>query len=212
MFNLSLQNTNLLHVPLSSTWDGTGELATDEQQSAIPPILAMEPDASLDPLGLDPENLPATIPPNDPTETTTEAPLIVFDEVIEGVMGCTVMEYRSGGGGGGGGGGTRPIAGGVLCSGMAMNTPDGEEVIENAISALPPGGETGEVAGERQIEPIDCTGLTGESCCLLVKLKVRDHDIRDNAIQCTLNYVESTEKKQYAILAKSQRQEGSYLR
>ena len=72
MFNLSLQNTNLLHVPLSSTWDGTGELATDEQQSAIPPILAMEPDASLDPIGMDPETIPATVPPEDPTETTTE--------------------------------------------------------------------------------------------------------------------------------------------
>lgn len=181
----------------------------------------MEPSASLSPIGIEPETLPATVPPADPyaptpTDTTPtdpvdpdptdddippeEPPLIVFDEVIEGVSGATVDEYLAAAtapDGGGDTAATAPIAGGVITDGTAENTPGGDALLQEAIDALPPGGETGVVEGERSIEPIYCGGLTGESCCLLVKLKVRDHDIHDNAIQCTLNYVESTEKKKY---------------
>ncbi len=207
----------MLHVRLSSTWDGTGEPATAEQQSALPPIAAMEPTASLSPIGIEPETIPATVPPADPyapTEATPtdpveptptddeippeEPPLIVFDEVIEGVTGATVDEYLTASTSPEGDTtDLAPIAGGVITDGTAENTPGGDDLLQSAIDALPPGGETGVVEGERQIDPIYCGGMTGVSCCLLIKLTVRDHDIHDNAIQCTLNYVESTKKKKY---------------
>ncbi len=190
-----ITNTNLLHVPLSSTWDGTGDLATVEQQSEIPPITAMEPAASLSPVGIEPETLPATVAPVTTDDTVLEVeepPIVVFDEVITGVIGSTVDEFLTASSEGGTA--TAPLAGGVVTDGSAVNTPEGEAKIEDALATLPPGGES---AGERTIEPIDCTGLTGENCCLLVKLKVRDSDLNGKAIQCTLNYVETSTKKQY---------------
>jgi hypothetical protein len=80
-----------------------------------------------------------------------------------------------------------------LTDGTAQNTPEGDAKIQDALAQE----VTVESAGERNIEPIDCAGLTGESCCLLVKLKVRDSDINGNAIQCSLDYVSTTTKKQY---------------
>ena len=134
----------------------------------------MEPTASL-PLGAEP--VPA------PTE---EGPLIILDKEIEGVRGCTINQFIAGTH-------TAPLAGGVLCDGTAMNTPEGDAKIQAELEK----GVTVESAGERYLEPIDCTGLTGESCCLLVKLKVRDHDLNGNAIQCSLDYISESAKKQY---------------
>lgn len=39
-------------------------------------------------------------------------------------------------------------------------------------------------AGSRSIGPWDCRGLTGVSCCAMIKHSVRDHDEQDNAVQC----------------------------
>ncbi|KAK1736265.1 hypothetical protein QTG54_012865 [Skeletonema marinoi] len=204
-------------------WDGSGELATAEQQSQLTPIAAMEPTASLSPLGIDPESV-ETIPPSDPylpdestptddavavaaddvvttdDDVVLEEPLVVFDEVITGVTGSTVDEFMTATPlpeEEGGGTTTAPIAGGVLTDGTAENTPEGDAKIEAALASLPPGGVTVEVAGERTIDPIDCAGLTGENCCLLIKLKIRDSDVNGNAIQCSLNYVASSTKKKY---------------
>ena len=214
-----------------STWDGSGTLATEEQQTELPPIAAMEPDASLTEIGLEPGTV-ATIPPIDPIEpATTEAeatptdpadpavtddvvpydddvileepPLIVFDEVIEGVSGATVDEFiteetsQTVDGGGTTTDTTAPIAGGVLTDGTAENTPEGDAKIEAALAEVAASGGEVEAAGERTIEPIDCSGLTGENCCLLIKLIVRDSDTNGKAIQCTLNYEETTAKKTY---------------
>ena len=179
----------------------------------------MEPSASLSPIGIDPDTVPATVPPSDPylpDETTPtdevdavttdddilleEPPLVVFDEVITGVTGSTVDEFMTATPlpeEEGGGTTTAPITGGVLTDGTAENTPEGDAKIEAALASLPPGGVTVEAAGERTIDPIDCAGLTGENCCLLIKLKIRDSDVNGNAIQCSLNYVASSTKKQY---------------
>jgi len=183
----------------------------------------MEPTASLSPLGIDPESV-ETIPPSDPylpdestptddavavaaddvvttdDDVVLEEPLVVFDEVITGVTGSTVDEFMTATPlpeEEGGGTTTAPIAGGVLTDGTAENTPEGDAKIEAALASLPPGGVTVEVAGERTIDPIDCAGLTGENCCLLIKLKIRDSDVNGNAIQCSLNYVASSTKKKY---------------
>jgi len=179
----------------------------------------MEPGASLSPIGIDPDTVPATVPPADPylPDGTTptdevdavttdddilleEPPLVVFDEVITGVTGSTVDEFMTATPlpeEEGGGTTTAPIAGGVLTDGTAENTPEGDAKIEAALASLPPGGVTVEAAGERTIDPIDCAGLTGENCCLLIKLKIRDSDVNGNAIQCSLNYVASSTKKKY---------------
>jgi hypothetical protein len=158
----------------SSLWDGSGQLATDEQQSAIPPITAMEPTASLYP----------TDGAADPAPT--EDPIIILATEIEGVEGATIDAYIAGGS-------TAPIAGGVLTDNSASNTPEGDAKIEDALSEP----VVIEVAGNRTIPPIDCTGLTGTSCCLLVKLKVRDSDATGKAIQCSLDYAEGTEKQKF---------------
>lgn len=199
-----------------STWDSSGELATDEQQTEIPPILAAEPNAELATIGMEPitEPAPAPSPTYDdtvasPTTTETtptddfvleEAPLLLFDAEIEGVTGSTVDQFitSSSETTGDTTDTAAPIAGGVLTDGTAENTPEGDAKIDEALASDPlSGGGTVLEAGERTIEPIDCAGLTGESCCLLVKLKVRDSDINGNAIQCSLDYVQTSEKKQY---------------
>ena len=38
--------------------------------------------------------------------------------------------------------------------------------------------------GERELGPWDCAGLTGVSCCAMIKHDVRDADTKGNSIQC----------------------------
>mmetsp|Transcript_24500 Transcript_24500/g.39796 ORF Transcript_24500/g.39796 Transcript_24500/m.39796 type:complete len:460 (+) Transcript_24500:57-1436(+) len=255
-------------------WHGSGELATAEQQTHIPPILAMENDASLADIGLQdgdveiisdpdftapaavtaapapattlvdsgaavpsesvtPAPAPAvTVPTDTPapveitddtyaddgytddgnniygddgfmdTATTNDAPIQVFAEPVKDVEGATVDQYISSassetttdGGGGDTTNTTSPlIAGGVLTDHSATNLPEGDDKIIQAISEETVVPEF----GERTIDPINCYGLTGEDCCLLIKLAIPDSDINGNAIQCTLTYSESTKKKKY---------------
>ena len=186
-------------------------MATDEQQAALPPIVAMEPTVSLYSItGVEP---PATGPPvpaptpdvvvsNDDVVVLEEAPLVILDEPIEGVIGSTIDQFITAepvappaeGATPEEGGTAAPIAGGVLTDGTAENTQEGDVKIQDALSQ---DLTIVESAGERVIEPIDCAGLTGQDCCLLVKLTVRDSNINGDAIQCTLNYVETSEKKKY---------------
>ena len=135
-----------------------------------------------------------------------EPPLIAFDEVIEGVDGATVNQYIAAEStdptAGAGTEGTTtdttaPIAGGVLTDGTAQSTPEGDARIQEALAEAVAAGDTVPEAGTRTIGPFDCSGLTGEDCCALIKLKVRDSDIQGNAIQCTLNYSETSQKKKY---------------
>lgn len=190
----------------------------------------MEPAASLTEIGLE-DGTVATVPPIDPIESTPtdaaqtgptepaitddvvlyddddvvleEPPLVVFDEVIEGVTGSTVDEFMTEettepvDGGDPTTDTTAPIAGGVLTDGTAENAPEGDALIQAALQEIADSGGAVPPEGERTIAPINCTGLTGESCCLLIKLLIRDSDTNGNAIQCTLNYAESTSKKTY---------------
>ena len=66
-----------------------------------------------------------------------------------------------------------------MTDGTSENTPEGDAEIEAALASLPTAGVT-ESAGERTIDSIDCAGLTGENCCLLIKLKIRESDANGN--------------------------------
>lgn len=203
-----------------STWDGSGEVATDEQQTALPPIQAAEP-------GIAPAIIPAPPAPvvsaiadpsaSDPYPSATtddvyassyyddylppeeEAPLVLLDEEIDGVTGSTIDEFITSSSTAGTDDAaaattdTAIINGGVLTTPEGSNTPEGDQKITDALNQE----LTIAAAGERDIPPIDCSGLTGESCCLLVKLTVRDSDKNGNAIQCSLDYVASSGKKKY---------------
>ena len=150
------------------------------------------------------------------TEPVTGATGATVEEFIEQSSTSTQTITTQAPGGGGttpapeaGGGGTTPapeaggeetptntspvIAGGVLTDHTAVNTEEGDEKIVAAVSAEVVIPE----AGERTIEPIDCAGLTGEMCCLRVKLAIPDSDINGKAIQCSLTYEEHTEKMRY---------------
>lgn len=143
------------------------------------------------------------------TTTTNDAPLQVFEQPVDYVQGATTAEFiqlaSSETTTDDGGTATAEtttttttnntvvLAGGVLTDHTATNLPEGDEKLLAAIATetvVPP-------AGERTIDPINCYGLTGEDCCLLIKLTIPDADVNDNAIQCTLTYSESTEKKKY---------------
>jgi len=166
-------------------------IATEEQQTAIPPFTATEPTASLYPTGAGSE--PAFEEPEPALEEP--APLIVLPEEIVGVEGSTIDQFIAASPTEQ----TAPIAGGILTDGTATNTPEGDAKIQEALSTSTSTETTAIEAGERIIEPLDCTGLTGESCCLLIKLKVRDSDINGNAIQCTLDYITESQKKQFML-------------
>lgn len=90
---------------------------------------------------------------------------------------------------------TEPITGGVVLSSSVEDTPEGAERLALALSEPPSIAP----AGPRTIGPFDCRGLTGTSCCLRIKHEVRDADIYDRAIQCTLGYKETTCKAQWWI-------------
>lgn len=182
-------------------------IATEEQQTAIPPIVAVEPTASV-PTAVAPAPAPAPsiptavapAPAPAPTEDVVPlleepAPLIVLDSEIAGVEGSTIDQFIAASPTEQ----TAPIAGGILTDGTATNTPEGDAKIQEALSTSTSTETTAIEAGERIIEPLDCTGLTGESCCLLIKLKVRDSDINGNAIQCTLDYITESQKKQFML-------------
>ena len=60
------------------------------------------------------------------------------------------------------------------------NDPAYQEVVDTALStpkSIAP-------AGNRTLGPWNCQGLTGISCCSMIKHEVRDADIHGNALQC----------------------------
>ena len=136
-----------------------------------------------------------------------EPPLIAFDEVIEGVEGATVDQYiaaesteptaTAGTPEGTTTDTTAPIAGGVLTDGTAQSTPEGDAKIQEALAEAVAAGDTVPEAGTRTIGPFDCSGMSGTDCCAYIKLQVPDSDLQGNAIQCTLNYSETSQKKKY---------------
>jgi len=95
---------------------------------------------------------------------------------------------------------TYPAAGGVAIDPLAPDAttptaenPDAHTEFESTINDLmntdvPP-------AGERELESVNCEGLNGINCCLLVKATFHDADASGRSIQCTLDYVEESNKK-----------------
>ena len=222
------------------TWDGSGEAATPEQETDIPPIIATETEAG-SPTYTPPPALasPATSPPTPPptpwptpspvaptSPGSTPAPIaapaptlppvpvptsppvqlqqdpleildsasIVEGGTVEGsLVGTDTMtpeEYQA----------TYPAAGGVAIDPLAPDAttptaenPDAHTEFESTINDLmntdvPP-------AGERELESVNCEGLNGINCCLLVKATFHDADASGRSIQCTLDYVEESNKK-----------------
>ena len=210
-------NVDLCVVTPFSKWDGSGEVATDEQQAALPPIQAAEPgiapaivpapapvvSAIADPSATDPypsattDDVYASSYYDDYLPPEEEAPLVLLDEEIDGVTGSTIDEFITSSSTGTDDAAattdTAIINGGVLTTPEGSNTPEGEAKLTDALNQE----LTIAASGERDIPPINCSGLTGESCCLLVKLTVRDSDKNGNAIQCSLDYVASSQKKNW---------------
>ena len=94
---------------------------------------------------------------------------------------------------------TAPIAGGTIIdpatSPDITSTPEGEATFDAQISEalytaeVPTGAEA-----TRDVPPLDCDGLNGYNCCLLLKATVKDSDVNGNAIQCHLTYSATTNK------------------
>ena len=183
--------------------------ATDEQQTAIPPITSVETTAGAL-SGSSVKTVYATPTPNntrinrvafedwialgDTDATTTpsdsfdfsEPPIVLLDEPVL-VVGSTTNGAISGNE-------TNPINGGVLLDPSASNTAEGDARLAGELSLT----YTITEAGLRRLGPFNCRGLTGFSCCLLIKHQVRDSDYNGRAIQCHLDYEGSTCKKHYA--------------
>lgn len=83
-----------------------------------------------------------------------------------------------------------PICGGVMTLGTEEDTYQGEVKLEQALSKT----TNIELPGRRSIGPFDCSGMTGRSCCMMIKHKVPDSDKKGRAIQCYTDYREDTEK------------------
>ena len=166
-----------------SEWDGSGALATAEEESEIPPVLATETDAG------SPNH-----DPNDPSSDPNSPdyfPLIIEIEPILIVGGTTD--------GVAGGTDTNPIAGGVVIDPDSPNDPEVDPEFQDLLNNRPtdPGSITIADAGLRDLGPWNCTGLTGMNCCLKIKLDVRDSDANHKAIQCQLIYDEGSEKEKW---------------
>ena len=94
-----------------------------------------------------------------------------------------------------------PISGGVKTLGSEVDTIEGETKLETALA------ESATIAqsGKRTIGPFDCSGMTGYSCCLMIKHQVRDSDTKGRAVQCYLDYHETTEKYKALLNARGKK-------
>ena len=93
------------------------------------------------------------------------------------------------------------ISGGVQTLGVETSTAEGEAKLQAALAET----ATIELSGQRSIGPFDCAGMTGHSCCLMIKHKVRDSDNKGRAIQCYLDYHEQTEKHKALLNARGKK-------
>lgn len=87
------------------------------------------------------------------------------------------------------------LNGGVVLDGSATSSGEATERLAYELSEPPVIAE----AGSRTIGPFNCKGLTGYDCCLLIKHQVRDADINGRAIQCYLDYEETTCKRKWWV-------------
>ena len=125
------------------------------------------------------------IPPIVAQETTTEISTISVEVNIYPIrlLGGTTDDVINGNT-------NAPISGGVKTYGTETNTEEGDAKLQVELST----NVTIETQGSRSIGPFNCTGLTGHSCCLMIKHKVRDSDLSGRAIQCYLDYQPDTIK------------------
>ena len=153
-------------------WDGSGNEATNQQQRDIPAIIANETTSW------------------SRTTSWEGSSTIERNPVPIRTLGVTTHDaidhhnaHLTG---------PRPlISGGVKTTGLEVDTLEGDTKLTAALSE----SATIEQAGKRNIGPFDCSGMTGHSCCLMIKHKVRDSDKKGRAIQCKINYHQDTEKR-----------------
>lgn len=189
-------------------WESSGQEANPDQQSEIPPVIATETVAGSplsEPLGADPTS-PEYLPQADPTSEEYEP--LVFEEEPIMVVGCTVRGALLGTD-------ENPVAGGVVIDPETPNTPEGDAKLQDVIAettsdpAANTTDDTGGLAtieeGPRNLETFNCTGLTGNACCLMIKLKVPDSDANGNAIQCQLVYEKESNKNKYWLNARGKK-------
>lgn len=98
-------------------------------------------------------------------------------------------------------GSTAPISGGVETLGLETDTAEGATKLQTALAET----ATIEPAGERTIGPFDCSGMTGHSCCLMIKHQTPDADSKGRAIQCYQDYHEQTEKAKKLLNARGKK-------
>lgn len=187
-------------------WEGSGTEATTEQQAEIPPITASEtstgatqgsdvdtvyaPDAVAEHPSANPD-VTTTPPPPPPGQgggihlDYSNPPIVVQPEPIL-VQGATTDGAIAGTD-------DNPLNGGVILDGSVASSGEGQGRLAWALNEPPEIS----AAGSRTIGPFDCRGMTGFDCCLLIKHKVRDADINGRAIQCHLDYEETTCKKKW---------------
>ena len=96
---------------------------------------------------------------------------------------------------------TAPITGGIETYGTETNTEEGTVALQEALA------ETVTIAteGSRTIGPFDCSGMTGHSCCLMIKHKIRDANTDGQAIQCYLDYKDTTVKYKALLNARGKK-------
>lgn len=180
-------------------WNGTGVEATEEEQKAIPPVNGLEVQGStIDKFMVDPTAEARKLDtPEDafatPGETSTQETAsnevittaesrklrgeivtksnnnILFDSSLLSRRHLAQKYSRN-----------ELIAGGNY----HLNYTDANQASDKLDTFLATPVPLEPTAGSRSIGPWDCRGLTGVSCCAMIKHSVRDHDEQDNAVQC----------------------------
>lgn len=183
-------------------WEGSGTEATAQQQTDIPPVTAEEtrmgaiegssvqtlytPDCVAAPPPLEPiTTVPSVVTGENVPFDYSVPPLVVEPEpyLVEGATTDGAIAGVDG----------NPLNGGVVLDGEAASSGEGHVRLELCLNEPP----TIAAAGLRTIGPFDCREMTGFDCCLSIKHMVRDADIHGKAIQCHLDYDESTCKKKW---------------
>lgn len=91
---------------------------------------------------------------------------------------------------------TNPIQGGVVIPEDLNNTPEAQQRLADALTEYDDPTKVVK-EGSRLLEPFDCSGMNGYTCCLYIKAIVNDADIYNKAIQCHLNFIETSYKAKH---------------
>ena len=137
-------------------------------------------------IAVDPNAFDGFIDP--PLDLATE-PFMAEGATVDGVLNCISTATATGECD------TNPLNGGVILNPLSEGTPGGQAELERVLSTT----YEIESSGPRVLGPFNCAGMTGYECCLLAKHQVRDSDVNGRALQCHLDYDDTTCKKAYEL-------------